>query len=118
MKTTFTPSLSHSVEIFVPSTVAASRPAPLLHLRKVHQVSKLLCAWFGGCTSYRGRGSWVDASGRLISEAVTIVFANCTRADLDKNLNNVIEAARRLCVDMSQVCVSVRIDGRLIFVEK
>lgn len=106
----------HSIKIYVPSTVEESKPAPELQRVYVDIVTRELCSMFGGCTNVNGVGNWMNENGDLVSESVIICGANCLEDELNNNLTAVIQLAKRVQVEMSQYCVSVEIDGSLIFV--
>lgn len=109
-------SLDHVVKIYVPSTVDAVRAAGDLAAVVTSDVTRELCAMFGGCTAVAGVGSWIDPDGKMISEAVTICASNCTLEDLNNKLPEVIALAKSVCVLMSQYCVSLEVDGHLFFI--
>lgn len=109
-------SLDHVVKIYVPSTVDAVCAAGDLAAVVTSDVTRELCAMFGGCTAVSGVGSWIDPDGKMISEAVTICASNCSLQALNDNLPAVVALAKSVCVRMSQYCVSLEVDGKLFFI--
>jgi hypothetical protein len=67
----------------------------------------------GGFTSWHGTGGWIDASGSLVVEPITIVecsIADCT--DTFGKANCFRSLAQRIAQDLGQVCVYLAIDGK------
>lgn len=110
--------LDHEIIVFVPSTIDGDKPAPELQEAKTVDTEKFLSSLFGGCTTTTGRGSWIDDGKNLINEAVNLCAANCTAQQLENNLGAVLRYCQDLCRDMSQYCISLKIDGRLFFIEQ
>jgi len=64
------------VTITVPTKQQNGLPVEDLEIVQ-NVVRKNLSEWFGGCTATPGKGSWVDSSGKTVSENVT-VFSSLT----------------------------------------
>ena len=69
----------HEVSIYVPTTWDKDKLLPeLVHNFVVRRCELELSALFGGCTTTKGTGSYVDSCGDLIREDVTIVSSIST----------------------------------------
>ena len=106
--------LNCEIAIFVPSTVNVDESID--NSEYVKKTLAKLSSIFGGATAQSAFGGWVSESGNLVTEKVTIVYANCTSEQLENNIAECVEYAKRLCKEMSQECISVRVNGKLGFV--
>lgn len=106
--------LSCEVAIFVPSTNNVNEAID--NVNEVNEVLAKLSGIFGGATASPALGGWISQSAGLVTEKVTIIYANCTSDQLEEHLNEVITIARDLCKKMSQECISVRVNGKLGFI--
>ena len=106
--------LNCEIAIFVPSTVNVDEEID--NSTFVKATLAKLSSIFGGATAQSAFGGWVAESGNLVTEKVTIVYANCTSEQLEEHISECVEYARKLCKDMSQECISVRVNGKLGFI--
>ena len=106
--------LNCEVAIFVPSTIDVDKPVD--NAQFVKATLAKMSGLFGGATAQPAYGGWVAESGKLVTEKVTIVYANCTSEQLEANISECVEYARKLCKKMSQECISVRVNGKLGFI--
>ena len=106
--------LNCEIAIFVPSTVNVDKEID--NSQYVKTTLAKLSSIFGGATAQSAYGGWVAESGNLVTEKVTIVYANCTSEQLEANISECVEYARQLCKKMSQECISVRVNGKLGFI--
>ena len=106
--------LNCEIAIFVPSTINVDNPID--NSQYVKATLAKLSSIFGGATAQQAYGGWVADSGQLVTEKVTIVYANCTSEQLENNIAECVDYARQLCKDMSQECISVRVNGKLGFI--
>ena len=106
--------LNCEIAIFVPSTVNVDEPVD--NSQYVKATLAKLSNLFGGATAQAAYGGWVAENGQLVTEKVTIVYANCTSEQLEDNISECVEYARQLCREMSQECISVRVNGKLGFI--
>ena len=106
--------LNCEIAIFVPSTMNVDEPVD--NSQFVKATLAKLSSIFGGATAQQAYGGWVSESGNLVTEKVTIVYANCTREQLESNIAERVNYAKQLCKDMSQECISVRVNGKLGFI--
>lgn len=105
--------ISEYVAIYVPSTVDVDTPIKNDSFAEV--VMKTLSTMCGGCTAYNTIGSWVDDSGKLVTEEVTVCKAYCDVVTGDI-AENTIKLASWLKRAMTQACISVEYNGNLMFV--
>lgn len=106
--------LNCEIAIYVPSTTNVDEPVD--NAQFVKATLAKLSSIFGGATAQAAYGGWVSEGGQLVTEKVTIVYANCTSEQLENNIAECVEYARQLCKDMSQECISVRVNGKLGFI--
>jgi hypothetical protein len=89
----------HSHKLYVPSEFAL-------------QYLELFARKFGGATEYPSTGAWIDQSGNLVVEPISVI-----ESINDKVARNWLELiARKLCREAHQECVAIQIDGNLEFI--
>lgn len=106
--------LSHVVKIYVPGTIHQSEPVD--NTPYVDKTLTRFSTMFGGATAINGAGGWVDDSGQLIKEKVTIVYS-FTDQLTNKRIDEVVAYAKALKLEMTQSSVSLEVDGKLYFIE-
>ena len=106
--------LNCEVAIFVPSTVNVDKEID--NAQFVKATLAKMSGLFGGATAQSAFGGWVAEGGQLVTEKVTIVYANCTSEQLENNIAECVDYAKQLCKQMSQECISVRVNGKLGFI--
>ena len=106
--------LNCEIAIFVPSTIDVDKSIDSSEY--VKKTLAKLSGIFGGATAQSAYGGWVSESGNLVTEKVTIVYANCTSEQLEANISECVSFAKQLCREMSQECISVRVNGKLGFI--
>ena len=109
--------LTEKVAIYIPGTVNRDNPNIDEQRKRTRQLLVSLSSLFGGATSIEGQGSWVDESGQLISEPVTICYSFTDSTTLQEKRGEVYSLCKQLCHDMRQDCVSLEIDGGLEFID-
>lgn len=106
--------LRHNVRIFVPSTIDVDKE--LDNTGYVDAILKDFSEKFGGATSYLAMGAWSSPQAGLVKEKVTIVEAFCTEAQLEENIEKVIELAEDLKRELKQEAIALQINNELYFV--
>ena len=106
--------LPQRVALYVPSTTDTDKPTD--NAAQVERVARDFCGWFGGATAQPSAGYWLSDSAGLVREAVTIVFAACTAAQLREHLPDVLQLAQQIKQDMAQEAVSVELNGALYII--
>lgn len=112
------PALLHRVAVTVPSTCGPDTPADAETVaRWIAYTMRELSAACGGCTAVNGSGAWIDGSGRLITEAVTVCtsYTDSITAETVRTVREIAEAVRS---GMDQDAVTIEIDGATGFVER
>lgn len=110
-------SLSHTVKIYVPSTVKGSIPiTEEAHEKFVDQALTNFSNWFGGATAVQGKGAWVDDNKKLIKEDVTIVYSFAEKLDKE-SVNQVVAYAKQMKEELAQSSISLEVDGKMYFIE-
>ncbi|GIP38928.1 hypothetical protein J31TS4_22080 [Paenibacillus sp. J31TS4] len=109
--------LSHTVKLYVPSTVNGNIPiTDEAHQKFVDEALAQLSTWFGGATSVEGKGAWVDDKKTLIKEKVTIVYAYADK--LDRNaIDQVVSYAKKMKKELGQSSIALEVDGKMYFIE-
>jgi hypothetical protein len=96
--------LTNKVSLIVPGTDHGKPATEATIAGAVQSVMTAFSKLFGGATAIKGEGAWVsDATGKLIVEPITIVYAFC---DVVKRAE-VVALAQNIAVLMGQECVSV-----------
>jgi len=110
--------LSQNVKVYVPSTEHASEPAAAEKITaETDNVIKLLSGWFGGATSYAGKGGWYSFEQKaVIQENVTIVSSFCDKEAMAAHEDDVYQLALHIKDAFSQEAVSVEVDGSLYLI--
>ena len=106
--------LPQRVALYVPGTQDINHATD--NAAQVERVAREFCGWFGGATAQPSAGYWLSDSAGLIREAVTIVFAACTAAQLREHLPDVLNLAQQIKQDMAQEAVSVELNGALYII--
>ena len=106
--------LPQRVALYVPSTTDTDKPTD--NAAQVERVARDVCGWFGGATAQQSTGYWLSESAGLVREAVTIVYAACTAAQLREHLPDVLTLAQQIKAEMQQEAVSVEINGALYII--
>ena len=106
--------LSHSVEIYVPSTVNVNESVDSSNY--VNVVASGLSQINGGATIKSAEGCWYsDALKTVVRESITIIESSCAALDAG-NVARFFELAKWIKSEMSQEAVSIKIDGELFLV--
>ena len=106
--------LPERVALYVPSTTDTDKPTD--NAAQVERVAREFCGWFGGATAQQSAGYWMSDAAGLVREAVTIVYAACTAAQLREHLPDVLQLAQQIKQDMQQEAVSVELNGALYII--
>ena len=108
-------SLNNRVAIYVPSTIDVD--VTIDNSKYVADITKQFCLMFGGATSQNVVGSWYSEElNKVVTENVTIVYSNCSDEQLENNISEVENIAKKLCEDMRQECISLEVNNVLHFV--
>lgn len=106
--------LPQRVALYVPGTQGPATATD--NAAQVERVARELCGWFGGATAQPSAGYWISDNAGLIREAVTIVYAACTAAQLREHLPDVLQLAQQIKAEMQQEAVSAEINGTLYII--
>lgn len=107
-------SLTHSIGIFIPSTLDVNQEID--NTPQVQSALSFLGKVFGGATSSEAEGVWRSEESGLVTEQVTIVRTFVSERSLQKHLDDVIEFATNLKVEMKQEAVAIDVDNQLVLV--
>lgn len=106
--------LPQRVALYVPSTTDTDKPTD--NAAQVERVAREFCEMFGGATAQQSTGYWLSDTAGLVREAVTIVYAACTAAQLREHLPDVLQLAQQIKAEMQQEAVSAEINGTLYII--
>ena len=106
--------LPQRVALYVPSTTDTDKPTD--NAAQVERVASRFCEMFGGATAQQSAGYWLIDTAGLVREAVTIVYAACTAAQLREHLPDVLQLAQQIKAEMQQEAVSAEINGTLYII--
>lgn len=106
--------LPQRVALYVPSTTDTDKPTD--NAAQVERVASHFCEMFGGATAQPSAGYWISESAGLVREAVTIVYAACTAAQLREHLPDVLQLAQQIKAEMQQEAISAEINGTLYII--
>ena len=106
--------LPERVALYVPSTTDTDKPTD--NAAQVERVAREFCGWFGGATAQQSAGYWISDTAGLVREAVTIVYAACTAAQLREHLPDVLQLAQQIKAEMQQEALSIQIDEALYII--
>lgn len=102
--------LNTFVSIYVPSNVEGARIDSRPYVSKI---AKKLSELFGGATSSKAQGAWVDGQGKLITETITIVKSFTDSADLARKRPLIYALARELKSELKQELLSLEFNEGL-----
>lgn len=106
--------LPQRVALYVPSTTDTDKPTD--NAAQVERVARDFCGWFGGATAQQSAGYWISDTAGLVREAVTIVYAACTAAQLREHLADVLILAQQIKAKMQQEAVSITVNEALYII--
>lgn len=106
--------LPQRVALYVPGTQGPATATD--NAAQVERVARAFCGWFGGATAQQSTGYWLSESAGLVREAVTIVYAACTAAQLREHLPDVLTLAQQIKAEMQQEAISAEINGTLYII--
>lgn len=106
--------LSSKVTVIVPATININEEID--NTPYVDKVASLMSECFGGATASQTLGYWQSTTMGLIKEKSTTVFAYCSEADLQSNIDKVIELCESLKVEMTQDAIALEINGEMYFI--
>lgn len=108
--------LDNVIKIYVPGTIDESTPAPELQKVWTKKTAAFMSSLFGGATSGRFIGSWINDAGEMIEEPQNIVYSFTDAETAAAKIDAVVDYAREMCMAMNQTSISVEYCGRLGFV--
>lgn len=106
--------LPQRVALYVPGTQGPATTTD--NAAQVERVAREFCGWFGGATAQQSAGYWLSESAGLVREAVTIVYAACTAAQLRDRLPDVLTLAQQIKAEMQQEAVTITIDQKMYII--
>lgn len=106
--------LPQRVALYVPGTQGPATATD--NAAQVERVARRFCEMFGGATAQQSAGYWLSESAGLIREAVTIVYAACTAAQLREHLPDVLTLAQQIKAEMQQEALSCEIGSPLYII--
>lgn len=106
--------LSSKVTVIVPSTVNINEEID--NAPYVDRVATLMSECFGGATASQTLGYWKSPTAGLVKEKSTTVFAYCSEADLQANIDRVIDLCEILKTEMTQDAMALEINGEMYFI--
>lgn len=104
--------LSHSIKVYVPSTVYNKKTDTSEY---VSRFGGLFSDLFGGATVSDAFGYYRANNGELITESVKLVYAFAETLS-SESLETVLSAVNEMKKTLCQECISVEIDNQLYFV--
>jgi hypothetical protein len=72
----------------------------------------------GGFTATQGTGGWIDDTGSLVVEPVTIFDCYCAPKRDSRYAADFYDLAKSIAADLHQDCVYLEIDGRVDLVRQ
>jgi hypothetical protein len=103
--------LPNHIVIVVPSTTRVTEPlSDDVITQYVERTKLFLAERFGGATTFRGEGSWVSSSRRLVNEPVTYVIAFTMNLSEEQE-DEVFFFAEQMRDELEQEQVAIIING-------
>ncbi len=106
--------LPQRVALYVPGTQGPATATD--NAAQVERVAAEFSRMFGGATAQQSAGYWLSESAGLVRESVTIVYANCTAAQLREHLTDVLTLAQQIKAEMQQEAVTITIDQKMYII--
>lgn len=106
--------LSHSIKIYVPSTVNVNQQADNSLI--VEETLRFLSKLFGGATSYLARGCWLSKDSELILERVIICESFTTSEKLDKHFDEIFDFLQDQKKILSQESIAFELNNELYLI--
>ena len=109
--------LNHKIVFYVPSTNKATYIGAINYARRITEVANHLTKTFGGATLETVKGYWKSSTGEYITEDITKVISFSNDENLKKNLNNILNYAKRKQLLYNQEALSIEIDNEFILID-
>lgn len=106
--------LSGQIKIYVPSTIHVNQSFD--NSKWVDDTLSLLCSEFGGSTSSKALGAWLQSNGNLVKEDVTIVFSYVAQDQLEKSIDKIYDFCLLMKQNLSQEAIALEINGEMYFI--
>ena len=107
-------SLNHKVAVYVPATININETID--NTKQVEEAATLLSNLFGGATSSPVNGYWVSDTAGLVKEKTVMVFAFADETSLKNGIDEVIDFAEKIKLEMNQDAVALEIDNEMFFI--
>lgn len=104
----------HQVAIYIPTTVDVDTDIDTSE--HADRSLRFLAERFGGATVREGEGVWNSEEVGLVAEEVHIVVAHVTQADLNQNMDDIVNYMRQLKRELKQEAMALEIDEHLILI--
>ncbi len=75
-----------------------------------------LSAIFGGSTTIKSEGAWIDSNKELVIEDINIVYSNYTGFYTSETFKEITDLILEMKEKMKQECISMEFEGTLNFV--
>lgn len=83
----------------------------------ITRIEKLLSTRYGGVTSYKTEGAWVDDDdGELVKEPVTIIRSWYSSKEHLSQAPFLIDMAANLRDTLKESCIAVEVEGEMVLV--
>jgi len=102
---------SIKVSFYVPSTIDGDRPINDVEFQnRINETETFLRKTFGGTTSVRGSGTWVDRNGKPVKEQVAIVETSVEPVEYRENKEYLVGYARAKRTEWGQDIITVEME--------
>jgi CRP-like cAMP-binding protein len=105
---------TREIGVYIPTTIEVDQSFDTSPY--VDKTLAFLGELFGGATSSQAQGVWNSDEAGLVNEAIHIVRAFTTRANLNRHLDTVLAFVESLKAELKQEAMALEVDQRLILV--
>ena len=106
--------LSSKITVYIPSTCDINQSADTK--KYIDECAVLLSENFGGATSCEALGYWTSPTAGLVKERSTMIFAYCSDADLQNNIEKIIDFCETMKTELKQDAIALEINGEMYFI--
>jgi hypothetical protein len=109
--------LDHKIVFYVPSTKdKGTKIATSAFNTRTEGVAGILSDYFGGATIQESQGFYKTNQGQIIVENVKLVISYCSKDDLSKHSQAVLQLALDKCKEWTQESIGLSIDEKMYFI--
>lgn len=107
---------TNAVSLYIPTTIDVNTVIDTTEY--INRTLAFLGTLFGGATTttMKAQGVWNSAEAGLVREEINIVRSYATQADLDANMQKILDYVEQLKLELRQEAMAVEINSKLMLI--